>query len=103
AEQYAADNLGWLAVNALRADLTRHCLELGAAFHHTRTPGELIERLDGDVDVLANFFSRFVLQVIGNGLLLIGILVLLFHADWRAGLLMLAFSLLAVAFLTIFR
>ena len=64
AEQYSAENLGWLATNALRADLTQHCLELDLSFHNARTPGELIERLDGDVTVLANFFSRFAAEVV---------------------------------------
>src|SRR5919198_157598 len=102
-EQYTAENLGWLATNALRADLTQHCLELDLSFHNARTPGELIERLDGDVAVLANFFSRFVLQVIGIGLLLLGILLLLFHEDWRIGLVMLAFSVAALLAMNAFR
>ena len=103
AEQYTAENLGWLATNALRADLTQHCLELDLSFHNARTPGELIERLDGDIAVLANFFSRFVLQVIGNGLLLLGILLLLFQEDWRIGLVMLAFSVAALLVMNAFR
>lgn len=96
AEAYAAENLGWRATNALRADLTRHCLALDLSFHNGRTPGELIERLDGDVTVLANFFSRFVLLVVGNGLLLLGILVLLFLEDRRVGAVVLAFSAVAL-------
>jgi hypothetical protein len=39
AEQYAAESLGWRATNALRADLTAHCLELDLSFHHGHTPG----------------------------------------------------------------
>jgi ABC-type multidrug transport system fused ATPase/permease subunit len=77
-ETYVAENLGQTTTNALRADLTRHCLELDLSFHNTRTPGELIERVDGDVGQLANFFSRFVVQIVGNGLLIVSVLVLLF-------------------------
>ena len=54
------------------------------AFHNARTPGELIERIDGDVTALANFFSRFVIQLLGNALLLLGVLALLF-GDRLAG------------------
>ncbi len=88
AERYVAENVGWLATNALRADLTEHCLELDLGFHQTHQPGELIERIDGDVSALSNFFATFVVEVVGNGVLLVGILALLFRADWRLGLLM---------------
>lgn len=98
-ESYAAENVGWLATNALRADLARHCLGLDLSFHTAHSPGELIERIDGDVTALANFFSRFVLRILGNGLLLVGVLVLLFREDWRIGLALLSFALIALALL----
>ncbi|MBC8075486.1 MAG: ABC transporter ATP-binding protein [Chloroflexales bacterium] len=84
--QYVAQNVGLLATNRIRADLTRHCLQLDMGFHNARTPGELIERVDGDVAKLQNFLSQFVVQVILNGLLLVGVVVLLFLIDWRVGL-----------------
>ncbi len=46
----------------------------------------MIERIDGDVTALSNSFSQFVIQVLGNALLLVGVLLLLFQADWRVGL-----------------
>ena len=85
ASDYVAENVGWTATNALRADLTLHCLQLDMSFHKKRTPGELIERIDGDVTALANFFSRFVVNVLGNAVLVTGILVLLFREDVRVG------------------
>jgi len=103
AEGYNAENLGWRTTNALRGDLVERCLELDLSFHNARTPGELIERCDGDVTILANFFSRFVLQVVGNGLLLLGILGLLYREDSRLGLIMLGFSAVALVVMTAFR
>ena len=44
---YTSSRVGWTATNALRADLTRHCLHLDMSFHNNRTPGEMIERIDG--------------------------------------------------------
>jgi ATP-binding cassette, subfamily B, bacterial len=84
--QYVAQNIGLLATNRIRADLTGHCLRLDMGFHNARTPGELIERVDGDVAKLENFLSKFVVQVALNGLLLAGVVVLLFLVDWRVGL-----------------
>jgi ATP-binding cassette, subfamily B, bacterial len=96
AETYVAENVSWAATNALRADLVAHLLRLDAPFHTAHTPGELIERVDGDVTTLARFFSRFVVYVLGNGLLVVGVLGLLFHVDWRIGLGMSAFVVLAL-------
>jgi ATP-binding cassette subfamily B protein len=83
---YIGENVAWTATNALRAELAWHALNLDMRFHNDHTPGELIERIDGDVTELATFFSQFALNLVSNGLLLIGILVALFLEDWRAGL-----------------
>ena len=85
-ETYVAENVSWAATNELRADLVAHLLRLDATFHSAHTPGELIERVDGDVSTLARFFSRFVVYVLGNSLLMVGALGLLFSVDWRIGL-----------------
>ncbi|HEY0737210.1 MAG TPA: ABC transporter ATP-binding protein [Herpetosiphonaceae bacterium] len=84
--QYLAQNIGLIATNRIRADLTSHCLQLSMGFHNSRTPGELIERVDGDVSKLHNFLSQFMVQVLLNGLLLTGVVGLLFLLDWRVGL-----------------
>jgi ATP-binding cassette subfamily B protein len=100
AETYVAEDLGWRTTNALRADLTRHVLDLDASFHARRSPGELIERIDGDVAAIADFFARFVVQVLGSGVFLLGVLVLLFLEDWRVGALLTLFALAALAFMS---
>jgi ABC-type multidrug transport system fused ATPase/permease subunit len=99
AETYAAEDLGWRTTNALRADLTRHVLELDSSFHAEHSAGELIERIDGDVSAIADFFARFVVQVLGSGVFLLGVLVLLFREDWRVGALLTIFTLAALTFL----
>jgi ATP-binding cassette subfamily B protein/ATP-binding cassette subfamily C protein len=99
AAQYVGESLGWTATNALRADLALHCLELDLGFHKARTPGELIERIDGDVTALATFFSRFVVNVLGNLVLLVGVLVVVAGEDLRAGLALSAFAVAALALL----
>jgi ATP-binding cassette, subfamily B, bacterial len=99
-ETYVAENLAWVATNRLRADLMLHCLRLDLGFHKLHTPGELIERIDGDVSLLANFLSRFVVQVLGNLLLLVGILVLLFRVHWLVGTTFTALAVLTLAVLS---
>jgi ATP-binding cassette subfamily B protein len=98
---YLSENVGWVATNALRADLMLHCLRLDQSFHKSRTPGELIERIDGDATALANFFSQFVIKLLGNALLLVGVLVVLWGLDWRVGLVMTVVMSLALVSLTL--
>ncbi len=96
AQAYLGGNIGLIATNRLRARLALHVLQLDLAFHNARTPGELIERVDGDVGTLSNFFSTFAVQIVGNALLLLGVLVLFFTVHLYVGLAMLAFTVAAV-------
>jgi ABC-type multidrug transport system fused ATPase/permease subunit len=83
---YVGENVAWTATNALRAELAQHCLRLDMSFHNDISPGELIERVDGDVSELSNFFSQLVIRVVGNLILIAGILLALFLEDWRLGI-----------------
>ena len=94
---YLSEQVGWNATNALRFDLMVHCLGLDLSFHKAHTPGELIERIDGDVQKLANFFTHFMVQILGNALLMIGVLIVLWLEDWRVGAGLSGFALLALA------
>lgn len=100
---YLGENVGWTATNALRVDLAAHCLRLDLSFHKKYRPGELIERIDGDITNLSNFFSRFVIGLLGNVLLLLGVIALLVREDWRVGVVVSAFTLVALYLLTYIR
>ncbi len=86
AEAYVSQNIAMVATNRIRANLTRHCLSLDMSFHNAHTPGEMIERVDGDVSKLSNFLSSFLVQITLNSLLLLGVVILLCAIDWRVGL-----------------
>src|SRR5690349_19857217 len=96
---YLSADVGWSATNLLRADLFRHTLELDMAYHKDRQPGEMIERIDGDVTSLSNFFSLFVVRVLTAGLLAIGVLVLLCRENWMVGLCLTVFTVIALGVL----
>ena len=96
ATTYVGQDVRWRATNALRRDLALHCLRLDMRFHNLKTPGEMIERVDSDVDELSNFFSHFVVEIVGNSVLLIGVLVMLFLEDWRVGVAFLGFCFITV-------
>jgi ATP-binding cassette subfamily B protein len=92
---YFAEQVGWTATNEMRAELAEHLLELDMSFHKTKTPGELIERIDGDVTTLSNFFSAFVIHVVGNAVLLASVIFLMWREHPLIGIGMTVFALVA--------
>lgn len=100
---YLSADIGWKATNRLRNDLTLHCLKLDMPFHQVRTPGEMIERVDGDVNALVNFFSQFLVSVLGNFILLIGVLTLVLHENRWIGLALIGFTVVAMTVLILVR
>ena len=82
---YLSVRIGWQATNALRVDLLRHTVALDQRFHNAHTPGEMIERVDGDVTLLSNYFSEFVVQILGSVLVIVVLLVVILLQDWRVG------------------
>jgi ATP-binding cassette subfamily B protein len=100
---YTGENVAWVATNALRAELARHCLNLDMSYHNNMSPGELIERIDTDVAELSNFFSQLVVRVLGNILLLLGILFAMLFEDWRVGLSFTIFTAITLVALNLVR
>ncbi len=99
ASRYMTEDLGWRTTNALRIDLTTHILRLDMGFHKLRTPGELIDRIDTEISNLAEYFSELITQVFANGLLVLGIIVLLSWEAWPAGVIALVYAVLVLVFL----
>lgn len=97
---YLAEDVGWSATNRLRSDLTDHVLHLDMGYHKAHSAGELIERVDGDVTSLSNFFSAMMIKVVGNGALIAGIVAALFLESWVVGVFVLAFTVLAMGVMT---
>ena len=93
---YLGQDLGWRATNRMRHELAEHCLRLDLGFHGEHTPGELVERVDGDTTTLSNFLSAFASRVVGMLFLLLGVLFFVWREDWRLGLALAGFSLLSL-------
>ena len=92
---YLGQDVGWRATNRMRGDLAFHCLNLDMSFHQQYTPGEMVERVDGDTTALSNFFSEFVLQVVGSTFLLAGVVIMVSREDWRIGVALTVFIVIA--------
>jgi len=93
---YMSERVAWTATNMLRVDLAEHCLRLDMSFHQKHSPGSLIERLEGDVDALSNFFSQFIVRILANSVMIIGVVVMLWREDWRAGFALGVFAAIAI-------
>jgi ATP-binding cassette subfamily B protein len=82
---YLGADIGWSATNRLREELGAHLLTLDMGFHNETTPGEMIERVDGDVTAISDFISRFLVRLLGAAVLLLGVLVVCWLEDYRLG------------------
>ena len=85
AAAYVTQDVRWRTTNELRNDLAWHVMNLDMGFHNARTAGEIISRVDEDVNTLSNFFSQFIIQVFGNGLLILGVIIVLGRQNWMIG------------------
>nr|WP_157338411.1 ABC transporter ATP-binding protein [Paenibacillus lutrae] len=100
---YLGNDVSWRATNQLRADLLKHCLRLDMRFHNLKTPGEMIERIDGDVTNMSNFFAMFIVQIVGSFVLLTGILGFMFVTSWPIAIVMTVFTLVSIGVLVCIR
>jgi ABC-type multidrug transport system fused ATPase/permease subunit len=96
---YLGADVGWRSTNELRADMAEHLIGLDMSYHTSTTPGELIERVDGDVTAVSQFIARFMVKLLGSGLLLAGALGVSWFTDWRMGLGISGYVLLVLALL----
>ncbi len=103
AAAWVGENLAWRATNELRADLAQHCLSLDMKYHNDTTPGELIQRIDGDVAEFSNFFSQLVVRILANILLMAGILLVLYLENAAIGGLFTLFAALTIATMSLVR
>ena len=87
----------WSTTNDIRLRITHHVLGLDHEFHRTHTPGELIQRVDGDVTSVSDFLGQVVPKVASGALLLGGMLIVLSVLDWRLGVGMAVYLAGAVA------
>ena len=91
---WLASRLAWDGTNRLRESLAEHALGLDMAYHGKRTPGEMIERVDGDVVALAEFVVAFLLDVVASLMLLVGVLIVVLTVDLRIGIILVGYCVL---------
>lgn len=88
---YLAAVASWTTANRLRLQLTRHVLDLDEGFHRSHSPGELIERIDGDASSVSEFLSVVAVRVVAAIALVLGVVVVVFTIAWWIGAAMVAY------------
>ena len=87
----------WHTTNQIRMQLASHVLGLDHEFHRRHTPGELIQRVDGDVTSVSDFLGRVVPRAVGAAAMVVGMVAVLAVVDWRIALGALAYVMLSAA------
>jgi ABC-type multidrug transport system fused ATPase/permease subunit len=100
---WLSEQVGWITTNELRVDLMEHCLDLDPSFHEAHPPGELIERVDGDLNGLSAFFAQFLLTVLGSLLLLLGVIVVAWLQNPTAGIVLSGFAIVGLVAVVLVR
>jgi len=96
---YLGSDIGWSATNRLREELTSHLFSLDMGFHNDTTPGEMIERVDGDVTAISEFISRFLVRLIAAGVLLTGVVIVCWFESAVMGLTITLYVVAVILFL----
>ncbi|HVR08236.1 MAG TPA: ABC transporter ATP-binding protein [Thermoanaerobaculia bacterium] len=91
AEGYVMMLMGQYIMYDLRNQIFGHLQRLPIAFYDRNPIGRLVTRVTTDVDALNEMFTSGLVELLGDVLLLAGIVVVLFWLDWRLALV--AFSI----------
>lgn len=97
AVSWLATVTAWHTTNQIRMQLAGHVLGLDHEFHRSHTPGELIQRVDGDVTSVSDFLGTVVPKVVGAAAMVIGMVAVLAVVDWRLAVGALAYVVLSGA------
>ncbi len=92
---WVATTTAWNTANRLRLELADHVLSLDLEFHRNHPPGELIQRIDGDITSVSDFLSKVAARVLGVAFLLSGMFAVLTWIQWQIGLGFLVYVLVA--------
>lgn len=95
-ETYFSQSFGWKITNSFRKDVMAHFLKIDMEHHGNWNSGEMITRLDEDVEGLYNYFYMLIFKLVGSTLLMVGILIVLAMKNLIIAAAMLIFSIFAI-------
>jgi subfamily B ATP-binding cassette protein MsbA len=92
--------VGYAMVRDLRCDLFRHLQLLPLDFHARHSTGGLMSRVTSDVLALQEVLSRVLVDLLRDGLTVIGLVGLMFWIDWRLSIAVMIGAPLLIAVIT---
>lgn len=95
-ETYFSQSFGWKITNSFRKDVMAHFLKIDMEHHGNWNSGEMITRLDEDVEGLYNYFYMLIFKLVGSTLLMVGILIVLAMKNLIIAGAMLIFSIFSI-------
>jgi ATP-binding cassette subfamily B protein len=102
-QQYLMATVGHRAVNDLRYRLFAHLQRLPFRFFDKQSTGRLMSRVTNDTEALTEMISGGIPHIIGDSLLLFGIIVIMLNEHWQMALLTFTTLPLLVLAATLFR
>jgi ABC-type multidrug transport system fused ATPase/permease subunit len=102
-QQYLMALVGHQAVYDLRTSLFAHLQHLPLRFFDKQSTGRLMSRVTNDTEALTDMISGGLPHIVGDSLLLFGIIVIMLHEHWQMALLTFTTLPLLVLAATLFR
>ncbi len=89
-DTFLANLLGQSVIKDMRVQLFKHLLNFRLKYFDTTAIGTLVTRAISDIQTIADVFSQGFLEILGDVLKLLVIIVVMFVSDWRLTLISLS-------------
>lgn len=103
AQHYVMQMLGQRIVSDLRQTLFGKLTELNMSYLDRTPLGRIVSRLTNDVDAMNEFLSSGLLTLMSDGVMLIGIVIVMFQLNAKLAFLSLVFVLPLIVFVAVIR
>lgn len=100
-QAYLTSSVGQKVTAAIRNQLYSHVQRLSHSFHDTKSSGDLLTRLTGDINLLRDLMVNMVIYFSEGALVIIGMIGIMLWLDWQ--LTLVALAVVPVLMLTVGR
>lgn len=95
-QTYFAQRFGWKITNLFRKDVLAHFLKIDMEHHEKWTSGEVITRLDEDVEGLFSYFYTLIFKLVASTMFMVGALTVVALKNLVIAVVMLVFCILSI-------
>ncbi len=93
---FLCEKVGWRICDEIRSDLLMCMTDYGIQYNKMSQSGKLVERIEGDVNLLFYFLSSFLIDILSNSILIIGVIIFLFFVSHWLGICFLIISIIII-------